>query len=83
MSDHLNQHQPSLQNHPYHLVDPSPWPLASSMSVLVLAIGAVLMMHHIDYWVFILGFILIGGCFFGWWRDVLKEANKNMNKLKS
>ncbi|MCX7343827.1 MAG: cytochrome c oxidase subunit 3, partial [Proteobacteria bacterium] len=75
MSDHLTQNQSSLQNHPYHLVDPSPWPLASSMAVLVLAVGAILFMHNIDHWVFILGFILIAGCFIGWWRDVLKEAN--------
>lgn len=64
-----------IQNHPYHLVDPSPWPLASSMSVLVLAVGAILFMHHIDYWILILGLFLIGCCFLGWWHDVIKEAN--------
>jgi len=45
------------------------------MAVLVLAIGAVLLMHHIDHWVFVIGLILIGGSCFAWWRDVLREAN--------
>lgn len=64
-----------VKNHPYHLVDPSPWPLASSAAVLVTAIGAVLSMHHIDHWVLIAGTVLLLICFLGWWRDVLKEGN--------
>ena len=75
MKNHSHQHNQVVQNHPYHLVDPSPWPLASSMAVLVLAVGAILFMHNIDYWVFILGLALISGCFFGWWKDVLSESN--------
>lgn len=63
------------KNHPYHLVDPSPWPLAASLSVLVVAVGAVLFMRHIDHWVFIIGLLLLAGCFLGWWLDVLKEGN--------
>ena len=35
-------------NHPYHLVDPSPWPLAGAISALVLAVGAIMYMHEID-----------------------------------
>ena len=43
------------QKHPYHLVDPSPWPLVTAMSLLVLAYGFVLFMHdeknnHVCYW---------------------------------
>ena len=33
------------QTHPYHLVDPSPWPILTSFSLLNLTIGAVLYMH--------------------------------------
>ena len=35
-------------NHPYHLVDPSPWPLVGAISALVLAVGAIMYMHEID-----------------------------------
>ena len=47
----------SKQSHPYHLVDPSPWPLLGSLSALVLAVGAIMFMHKINFgeWVFGLG----------------------------
>ena len=47
----------SKQSHPYHLVDPSPWPLLGSISALVLAIGAIMFMHKVNFgeWVFGLG----------------------------
>ena len=34
-----------FQLFPYHLVDPSPWPILLSFSLLNMAIGAVLYMH--------------------------------------
>ncbi|MCE2716759.1 MAG: cytochrome c oxidase subunit 3 [Pseudomonadota bacterium] len=66
----------SSKKHPYHLVDPSPWPLISSLSIFVLAVGAVLLMHHIDWWVFAIGIILLIACALGWWLDVIKESNQ-------
>ena len=38
------------QNHPYHLVDPSPWPLFGAISGGVLAIGMVFFMHEVTAW---------------------------------
>ena len=42
------------QSHPYHLVDPSPWPLVGSVSALIIAIGAIMFMHEVKFgeWVF-------------------------------
>nr|YP_009538870.1 cox3 [Sanghuangporus sanghuang]AXE73209.1 cox3 [Sanghuangporus sanghuang] len=37
------------QTHPYHLVDPSPWPIASSFALLVVTLSAVMYMHGINY----------------------------------
>ena len=34
-------------NHPYHLVDPSPWPLVGSLSALLLTGGGVMWMHGV------------------------------------
>ena len=31
--------------HPYHLVDPSPWPALGSLGALILALGAGVGMH--------------------------------------
>lgn len=64
------------KKHPYHLVEPSPWPLVSSLSILVLAVGAVFFMHNIDWWVFAIGAVLLGTCIIGWWVDVVKESNQ-------
>ena len=32
--------------HPYHLVDPSPWPALGAIGAFLLAVGAALGMHH-------------------------------------
>src|SRR5690606_40587135 len=34
------------RDHDYHLVDPSPWPVLTSVSLFLVAIGAVLWMHE-------------------------------------
>jgi cytochrome c oxidase subunit 3 len=60
--------------HPYHLVDPSPWPFIGSISGGVLAVGAVLFMHADISWVMILGFIGVLGTMAGWFWEVIKEA---------
>ena len=62
------------QKHPYHLVDPSPWPLIGAVSAFVLAIGALLVMHEQSYWLLIIGAVMVMGTMFGWWRDVVDEA---------
>ena len=34
-------------HHPYHLVDPSPWPAAGAIAALVLVVGGLMYMHEI------------------------------------
>ena len=60
--------------HPYHLVDPSPWPIVGAISALVLAVGAVVYMHGENPWMLIVGGLLTGLTMFMWWRDVVREA---------
>ena len=64
------------QKHPYHLVDPSPWPLIGAISAFVMAAGALVVMHHQSYWLVIIGAIMVMGTMFGWWRDVTDEAHR-------
>ncbi|WP_119167507.1 cytochrome c oxidase subunit 3 [Algihabitans albus] len=68
MSDHAKP------NHPYHLVDPSPWPLIGALSGGVLAVGLVLFMHDITFWLLPIGFIMVIITMIGWWREVVDEA---------
>src|SRR3546814_4853539 len=61
-------------NHPYHLVDPSPWPLVGAVSGGTTAIGMVSFMHDITPWLLVAGCLMILATMFVWWRDVIKEA---------
>jgi len=66
----------SKAEHDFHLVDPSPLPIMTTFSVLIMAIGAVLSLHdyHLGHFIFPLGFIMVVSCMFSWWGDVIKEG---------
>src|SRR5882757_9929011 len=65
-----------FQHFPFHLVDPSPWPILLSFSLLNLTIGAVAYMHGFSYggYILTLGFILTTYGMILWFRDVIIEA---------
>ena len=65
---------PHHQKHPYHLVDPSPWPAVGAVAAMCLTFGTVLYMHYQQSWLLILGAILTGFTMVMWWRDVVREA---------
>ncbi|MBL8670793.1 MAG: cytochrome c oxidase subunit 3 [Alphaproteobacteria bacterium] len=62
------------QKHPYHLVDPSPWPVVGALSAGTLAVGAVLMMHKVTPWLVVVGFLMVLATMFLWWRQVVRES---------
>lgn len=66
----------NFQKHPFHLVDPSPWPFVASLSAFSMAIGAVLYFHTFKLGKFILtlSFLLVLIIMFVWWRDVIRES---------
>ena len=66
----------NYQYFPYHLVDPSPWPILLSFSLLTMAIGAVMYMHGFTYGgsVLFLGFIITSLGMALWFRDVIAEG---------
>jgi cytochrome c oxidase subunit 3 len=59
---------------PYHLVDPSPWPLLGALAAGLLTAGGVMAMHGLNDWLVIVGFLLVLLTMFVWWRDVVREA---------
>lgn len=65
-----------VQRHPYHLVDPSPWPLIGSISALLLTTGGVMYMHSYVGGGYLLSFgiLMVIYTMFVWWRDVIREA---------
>lgn len=61
--------------HPYHLVNPSIWPLIGAFAGMALAISVVMYMHGIiGLWGVGLGITGIVGVMIGWWREVIYEA---------
>ena len=69
-------HEGTLEKgHPYHLVDPSPWPIVSALSTLVLAVGAVDLLHNSGSIAFYAGLVMLLVSAFYWWRDVSIESN--------
>jgi len=60
--------------HPYHLVDPSPWPIVGAIAAGTVAVGLVLYMHNYTPWVLPVGIILLLATMALWFRDVIKEA---------
>ena len=72
--NNINKHQ--FQAHPYHMVDPSPWPISLSFALLILTISAVMYMHGFNYGGYFLnlGFILTATGMTLWFRDVIVEG---------
>ena len=66
------------QKHPYHLVDPSPWPAVGAMSAFVLAIGMILWMHDHTILVMLVGVAAVMGTMFFWFRDVVRESQSGL-----
>ena len=62
------------RKHPWHLVDPSPWPVLGSISAGLLTGGAVIWFHEGGAWLMIVGFLALLFTFFVWFRDVIREA---------
>jgi len=66
--------------HDFHLVNPSPWPLLGSISVMVTALGGVTFMKGLfgleagTWWLLAIGLAMVIWVMFGWWREVIKEG---------
>jgi cytochrome c oxidase subunit 3 len=81
MGDHYIEYGSTGKPHPYHLVRPSIWPLASSFAAGLLAVGAVLYMHEVEFMGvlvgfkgIIAGFLAVITCMFFWWKDIVDES---------
>nr|BBI37370.1 cytochrome oxidase subunit 3 [Placozoa sp. H2 HM-2017] len=64
----------SLVYHPYHLVDPSPWPFVGASGAFLFTSGAVILFHYNDYRLALTGLFLIIITASAWWRDVIREG---------
>ena len=61
--------------HPYHLVNPSPWPFCISLGVLYLTLNTVAYFHIGLFYPLFISFVLILVFMFIWFSDIHNESN--------
>nr|AJW76348.1 cytochrome c oxidase subunit 3 [Cylindraustralia sp. HS-2014] len=61
-------------NHPFHMVDYSPWPLTGAIGALVMVSGLAKWFHSFSMNLFIIGFIITILTSIQWWRDITREG---------
>jgi cytochrome c oxidase subunit 3 len=59
---------------PYHLVDPSPWPVMGAIGGLLIVLGIIFYAHYGSWLLLGIGLALVLAVMFVWWRDVIKES---------
>nr|YP_009441635.1 cytochrome c oxidase subunit III [Incoltorrida madagassica]AOY39141.1 cytochrome c oxidase subunit 3 [Incoltorrida madagassica] len=62
------------QNHPFHLVDYSPWPLTGALGSMILVSGLVKWFHQFNMNLLIIGLMVVLLTMYQWWRDVIRES---------
>ena len=65
--------------HPWHLVDPSPWPVVGALSAGVLAVGTVIYMHDGGSWLMALGFLGVAATMF----ETLADRGINIQEIST
>ena len=71
------------KQHPYHLVDPSPWPLVGAVSAFALALGGIAYMHGCSLWLIAPGLLGVLYTMFAWWSDVINEVRSGLPHRRS
>ena len=67
---------PTHNKHPYHLVDPSPWPLVASFSAGLMLFGIILLAHYGVHWVMGVGLLGVLTSMYFWFRDIIRESKQ-------
>nr|UGS80443.1 cytochrome c oxidase subunit III [Lachesilla sp. LaspGHN] len=62
------------QNHPFHLVNISPWPLTGALAALFMTLGMVELFNLNNNFLMNIGLITMILTMIQWWRDVIRES---------
>nr|QUI77250.1 cytochrome c oxidase subunit III [Empoascanara gracilis] len=63
-----------MNNHPFHLVDKSPWPITGSIGLMTTMLGLIMWFHMINLNLMAMGMLIIFLTMIQWWRDVTRES---------
>nr|YP_009740841.1 cytochrome c oxidase subunit III [Atractomorpha psittacina]YP_010987348.1 cytochrome c oxidase subunit III [Atractomorpha lata]QID03855.1 cytochrome c oxidase subunit III [Atractomorpha psittacina]WOL43049.1 cytochrome c oxidase subunit III [Atractomorpha lata] len=61
-------------NHPFHMVDYSPWPLTGAIGAMTMTTGLAKWFHLFNPNLLIMGSLILILTMFQWWRDVIREG---------
>nr|YP_010430477.1 cytochrome c oxidase subunit III [Nigidius sinicus]USR68901.1 cytochrome c oxidase subunit III [Nigidius sinicus] len=64
----------SMKNHPYHLVDVSPWPIVGALAAMISMIGIIKWFHLLNPNLLQIGFLILSLVMIQWWRDITREG---------
>nr|APX40530.1 cytochrome c oxidase subunit 3 [Chaetocnema tibialis] len=62
------------KNHPFHLVDISPWPLLGALSTMITMIGLIKWFHFFNNNLLMIGLMITSLIMYQWWRDIIRES---------
>ena len=73
------QSKSNFQNHPFHLVSPSPWPIFSSISLFILTASTVCFMHGFQSFEYLVPVAVINVAYVMglWFRDIISEGKRS------
>nr|QZP41070.1 cytochrome c oxidase subunit 3 [Geoscapheus robustus] len=64
----------SHNNHPFHLVDKSPWPIMGAIGALITMTGLIKWFHMYNNQLIFIGFMIMILIMIQWWRDIVREG---------
>nr|APX39432.1 cytochrome c oxidase subunit 3 [Cryptocephalus celtibericus] len=62
------------KNHPFHLVDYSPWPIIGALGVMTMMVGLIQWFHQFNNNLLFIGLTINILISIQWWRDVTRES---------
>nr|YP_010140031.1 cytochrome c oxidase subunit III [Hylica paradoxa]QQK57683.1 cytochrome c oxidase subunit III [Hylica paradoxa] len=63
-----------MNNHPYHMVEKSPWPITGSIGTMSMMSGLIMMFQQKKSNLIMLGTTIVIMTMLQWWRDTIRES---------
>nr|ARH54395.1 cytochrome c oxidase subunit 3 [Harmonia quadripunctata] len=63
-----------MKNHPFHLVDYSPWPILGALGALTMMMGIIKWFHFMNNNLFLISNLILMLIMIQWWRDIIRES---------
>nr|AWH61896.1 cytochrome c oxidase subunit III [Aphrophora maritima] len=63
-----------MKNHPFHMVNSSPWPITGSIGAMTLTSGMIMLFNLNSFILINLSLMIIFLTMIQWWRDIYRES---------